>query len=602
VGGSRCGAADSEDGELGESPEAGAGGVEHDGKAQVSDGGADAYGAPFDLPAPTNGAVDALDDAYDSPFWAHAAAAPESGGEEEAGVSAASILGKVGGALGKITIGGVGGNLWERSSAVRQSLSSVTQDVASAMKEELAGVSSSVGDRVKTVSELVAAGSGSDDERLSAHDGPGANGLQEGGANWAGADAAEVTDLSQLQDMQEVTASEFEELDQNAFYSASLDAPTLKSATGAGDAPTIAGADGFAPAEGEDGRLGNGVAGLLGSVNMGSLNQVAGNLRADALLGGASKLGQVGSEWWGKSSSMREQLRNVTKDVASAMTEEVKGIASIITVDDDDDEEEEEEEEEERQAEQPRRRWGKAGPGAGTRAEEEDVARSPAGEGMHSLHAAEGMRMELEGLEMEREMLQARVANLEEENRELQDQLSAVLQEGSAQRMVLGSSDTAESGEREKEIGERACPALPPRVLEGALGAVEEAVAMCEKYVHSDSPLAATLSQLKASLTAVQQRDRAADSGDQMRALAGADGSARSGAGESAARVGELEERLREQEEERAKLVAQVGKMKEVCTGCAGELEEVCRRLWRLGAGERVQGQGTHGTYFSCSL
>ena len=577
VGGSRCGAADSGDSELGESPEASAGGVEHGGKAQASDGGADAYGAPFDPPAPTNGAVDTLDDAYDSPFGAHDAAAPESGGEEEAGVPAASILGKVSGALGKITIGGVGGNLWERSSAVRQSLSSVTQDVASAMKEELAGVSSSMGDRVKTVSELVAAGSGSDDERLSAHDGPRANGLQEGGANWEGADAAGVTDLRQLQEMQEVAASEFEELDQNAFYSASLDAPALKSATGTGDAPT----DGLAPAEGVDGRLGNGVAGLLGSVNIGSLNQVAGNLRADALLGGASKLGQVGSEWWGKSSSMREQLRNVTKDVASAMTEEVKGIASIITVDDDEEEEDEEDEEdEERAAEQPSRRWGKAGPFAGARAAEEDVARSPAGEGMHSLHAAEGMRMELEGLEMEREMLQARVANLEEENRELQDQLSAVLQEGSAQRMVLGCSDTAESGEREKETGKRAGPALPPRVLEGALGAVEEAVAMCEKHVHRDSPLAATLSQLKASLTAVQQRDRAADSGDQMRALAGADGTARSGAGESAARVGELEERLREQEEERAKLVAQVAKMKEVRTGHASELEEVCRRLW----------------------
>ena len=538
--------------------------------ARASSGGADAYDAPFDPPAPTNGAGagGALsspgDDAYDSPFGALAVAAPESGGEEAAAddAPAASILGKMGGAmggaLGKISIGEVGGNLWERSSAVRQSLSSVTQDVASAMKEELAGVSSTVGERVTAVSELVAVGS--DDEHTSGRHSPGVGGMPscEGASvGWAGEDEGMAMDPSQLQDMQEVAASEFEELDQSAFYSASLDTPTSDSAAGA---PS----EGLVAAEGGSGKLGNGVAGLLGAVNMASLNQVAGNLRTDALLGGASKLGKVGSELWGKSSGMREQLTNVTKDVASAMTEEVKGIASIITVDDEDDDEEEEEEEDQ-DGEEPRRRQKRGGFQAGGEAGE-DAGRSPAGEGMHSLHAAEGMKMELEGLEMEREMLQARVASLEDENRELQDQLSAVLQEGSAQRMVLGDSDRVDSGGREKagREREREGPAIPPRALEGALGTVEEAVALCEKHVQSDSPLAATLTQLKAALTALQQGDSAAARVGLVCPGAGSNDNAVSGAGESATQVAELTERLRENEEERAKLMAQIAKMKEV--------------------------------------
>ena len=42
---------------------------------------------------------------------------------------------------------------------------------------------------------------------------------------------------------------------------------------------------------------------------------------------------------------------------------------------------------------------------------------------VNCLLISQGMRMELDGLEMEREMLQARVGNLEDENRDLQEQV-----------------------------------------------------------------------------------------------------------------------------------------------------------------------------------
>ena len=89
-------------------------------------------------------------------------------------------------------------------------------------------------------------------------------------------------------------------------------------------------------------------------------------------------------------------------------------------------------------------------------------------------------------------------------------------------------------------------------------------MALCEKHVQSDSPLAATLTQLKAALTALQQGDSAAARVGLVCPGAGSNDNAESGAGESATQVAELTERLRENEEERAKLMAQIAKMKEV--------------------------------------
>jgi len=93
-------------------------------------------------------------------------------------------------------------------------------------------------------------------------------------------------------DMHEV-ASEFVDLDQDAFYSTSLLTPT--------DEP---------PAHSDE--EGGGVAvrgaglGMLGFQNLnkvaGNVKNVAGSLNKETLLGGASKLGKVGSGWWDKSS------------------------------------------------------------------------------------------------------------------------------------------------------------------------------------------------------------------------------------------------------------------------------------------------------------
>jgi hypothetical protein len=175
---------------------------------------------------------------------------------------------------------------------MRESLSTVTKDVASAMKEELVGVSSTVGGSVKSVSEFVGAGSGSDDDdsARNTHAPPVAIFNEHM--------IAENTDVEDLNDVAE---SEFVELDQLALYGSSVE-------------PTPGYAASFTDDEGRGGE-GNGeggrVGGLLGSINFQNLNKVAGNLNTEALLGGAGVLGKVGSEWWDKSSNMREHLTNV---------------------------------------------------------------------------------------------------------------------------------------------------------------------------------------------------------------------------------------------------------------------------------------------------
>lgn len=245
--------------------------------------------------------------AYDAPFGAQVAAVEYDAhvGDDEAPASVTSLLGRVGGALGggaaalvssvasKTNFGEVGGNLWERSSLMRESLSTVTKDVASAMKEELVGVSSTVGGSVKSVSEFVGAGSGSDDDdsARNTHAPPVAIFNEHM--------MAENTDV---EDMHDVAESEFVELDQLALYGSSLE-------------PTPGYAASFTDDEGRRGEgnvEGGRVGGLLGSINFQNLNKVAGNLNTEALLGGAGVLGKVGSEWWDKSSNMREHLSNVS--------------------------------------------------------------------------------------------------------------------------------------------------------------------------------------------------------------------------------------------------------------------------------------------------
>lgn len=235
-------------------------GAEANGNGDANGGGGiihtvgedDAYDSPFGAPlaAPLIGAHtgdangDTDQDAYDSPFGAPVAA--EADGNNAPAVGA-SLLGGLGGALGgfggkvggavssvasKTKIGEVSGSLWERSSAMRQSLSTVTKDVASAMKEELVGVSSTVGDGVKSVQGLVATGSGSDDERTPLADD--ATSLEHASADTDNSPRASAWDNTSLehvngmQDMQEVSSSGFVDLDQDAFYSASLATPTAE--------------------------------------------------------------------------------------------------------------------------------------------------------------------------------------------------------------------------------------------------------------------------------------------------------------------------------------------------------------------------------------
>jgi len=156
----------------------------------------DAYDSPFGAPvaAPLASINDGVAsegagvNAYGSPFGAPAIA--EADGQESTRAVGASLLGGLGGAFGglggkvggavssvasKTKIGEVGGSLWERSSGMRQSFSAVTKDVASAMKEELVGVSSTVGDGVKSVHGLVATGSDSDAEHVSSDAASGKN-------------------------------------------------------------------------------------------------------------------------------------------------------------------------------------------------------------------------------------------------------------------------------------------------------------------------------------------------------------------------------------------------------------------------------------------
>ena len=559
-----------------------------DGRVGDSEGNGDidAYDAPFSVPAASGEAVDDVDDE------GHAQAA-------------SSLFGKVGGAFGKVggaaalvssvasntKLGEVSGSLWERSSAMRESLSAVTKDVASAMTEELVGVSS-------TVSGLVAGGSGSEDD--AALDGHADGRSAESAAGVMGeyeqthAAPSMLDGLHGVEDMQEEACSDFVDLDDDTYYSAPLTAPAVETALQAGDGMVDLGGS-SAGAGGGGGRA----SALLGSMNIQTLNKVAGNLNQEALLGGATQLAKVGSEWWGKSSGVREQLTNATKDVASAMTEEVKGIASIITADDDEDEDEEEEEEENvgvngggRDAAGADATDATGSSGGGGLGFQGDAARSPTAGGILSMHASEGMRMELEGLEMEREMLQARVSSLEDENRELQDQLAAVVMEQSAMTRGCGLDRINDGGAAGPgaglgwELGVGAGVGAPAGVtpmseetVKSALATVEEAMALCERHVpQGNSPLADTLAQLKASVASLQSRGELArsaggshvlshqsDGGTNRTAAVGAqsDGTGEEGGGFVALAV--LEGRLKEKEEECVKLVAQVGRMKEVC-------------------------------------
>ena len=158
------------------------------------------------------------------------------------------------------------------------------------MKEEIAGATDVVSGLVTVGSDGAGSASGSEDGEPAAEDPSLAFAAEtwdasvRDGGGWSIAG-----DLGVVADMQAAGGSDFVELDQDAFDTASLEPiPALAPAVDAAETEANGGDSGFIEGQ-KDG--GGRVAGLLGS-----MNKVAGNLstvNTDSLLGGASKLGQV---------------------------------------------------------------------------------------------------------------------------------------------------------------------------------------------------------------------------------------------------------------------------------------------------------------------
>ena len=158
------------------------------------------------------------------------------------------------------------------------------------MKEEIAGATDVVSGLVTVGSDGAGSASGSEDAEPAAEDPSLAfaadtwDASVRDGGGWSIAG-----DLGAMADMQAAGGSDFVELDQDAFDTASLEpiqAPAP--AVDAAETETDGGVSGMVDGQ-EDGS--GSVGGLLGS-----MNKVAGNLstvNTDTLLGGASKLGQV---------------------------------------------------------------------------------------------------------------------------------------------------------------------------------------------------------------------------------------------------------------------------------------------------------------------
>ena len=184
------------------------------------------------------------------------------------------------------------------------------------------------------------------------------------------------------------------------------------------------------------------------------------------------------------------------------MTEEVKGIVSIVAADDEDGEEEEEADEYAGSSLSRKNKPGVLSLEAGGGDSKGDGA-SP--QGMQTMQAAEGLHIELEGLEMEREMLQARgtmlearVLELEEENRLLQSKLDACVHDGP------GNRDAPAGGGKELSV----------EAFGAALATVQEAMVLCEKHLEKNAggqgrcgAMEAALAQLKESLAGLNARD-----------------------------------------------------------------------------------------------
>ena len=158
------------------------------------------------------------------------------------------------------------------------------------MKEEIAGATDVVSGLVTVGSDGAGSASGTEDGEPAAEDPSLAFAAEtwdasvRDGGGWSIAG-----DLGVVADMQAAEGSDFVELDQDAFDTASLEPiPALAPAVDAAETEANGGDSGFIEGQ-KDG--GGRVAGLLGS-----MNKVAGNLstvNTDSLLGGASKLGQV---------------------------------------------------------------------------------------------------------------------------------------------------------------------------------------------------------------------------------------------------------------------------------------------------------------------
>ena len=158
------------------------------------------------------------------------------------------------------------------------------------MKEEIAGATDVVSGLVTVGSDGAGSASGSEDAEPAAEDPSLAfaadtwDASVRDGGGWSIAG-----DLGAMADMQAAGGSDFVELDQDAFDTASLEPiQAAAPAVDAAEPETDGGVSGMVDGQ-EDGS--GSVGGLLGS-----MNKVAGNLstvNTDTLLGGASKLGQV---------------------------------------------------------------------------------------------------------------------------------------------------------------------------------------------------------------------------------------------------------------------------------------------------------------------
>ncbi|EKX49612.1 hypothetical protein GUITHDRAFT_135801 [Guillardia theta CCMP2712] len=307
-------------------------------------------------------------DAYDAPFQSIALETTANKGNEGVQNSPMKgLLGKVyaGGtnALSsvksnvKLPLGEVGGTLWERSSIVRNSISAVTKDVASAMKEEIVGMSSTVGVGMKGFKEVITTISNDDEE-------------------WA--DDGEVGN-------QDTKSEEDEEW--IPFEAPMTHGDGLEEVTGFHEVPYQD--DDWKQDEPDS---------VRGQADQGSSGPSAPLMRA---VTSNVKFSEMGSKLWEQSSAVSRSIQSVTKDVTHAMREELAEMSSTFT------KLAAEDAEDNRYSEGDHNGVGVDGP-------EEHTST-----GIQMISAHEGISMEVEGLEMEREYLQAQVSQLQTEKEEL---------------------------------------------------------------------------------------------------------------------------------------------------------------------------------------